>query len=582
MNKIVFLARKPHFPLTMMILFFFFLCVVLALRVYFLDSELATRQISEIQAMLAGQAGVHIGITRIRQEIAKEGGTRLPVVEDLMSPRWRPIGLFSDSGCRILEVRPLPGVDNPATPLIDESSLYRIESEGRSGSSNYRVWGTIGIIPIVKRFAVFNSLNEYYYGKPLLPWIQEFGNLENFRKSNFSLFQSGILNNFGVCYDPDFLIKLFKTGEPDPFNPPTGKDKFKGNYGTMFFSREGPSPCNGPLYCQTPIVIDNHQFFGPIQTASYLYRRGTSRPSLKVANSVLAIPSSRRIQKILDNLEAELPEGPFVDADSTPKTAFLTTWKPDYESIRQKAKKDGLYIDPQGRPYLRGEKLDMDYHFENQQIFSESYLTSNESEWRQDEISGGFVTLATANRFDGKNNLAAEVLKGVSVVFSENSVFIRCEIGGDMVLCTPRHILLTGSVNSESGFNLLMIAGNGIGISTKDLEKYIEEQKPPLETIQAATQWIINAVLYRPGAGWYGSWAHQLSQGQSLNPASEGKGEKVSLKIVGACIEGNLQRWFDNAGKDGIKVDWKPTAVDHLPFVPVSVNLLRIRTLPNN
>ncbi|MBF0409822.1 MAG: hypothetical protein HQM10_20945 [Candidatus Riflebacteria bacterium] len=582
MNRIILLARKPHFPLTVMVIFFFILCAALGLRVYYIDSEIASRQIAETQSLMAAHAGIHFGITKIRQAIEKSGESKPSIMEELLSPRWRNAGVYTDSYFRILEVRPLPGADNPETPLIDESSLYRIESEGRSAGHSSRVWGTVSVVPVARRFAVFNSLNEYYYGKPITPWIQEFKTLENFRKENFSLFQNNTINNFGICHDPEFIVKLYKPGEADPFNPPKGGSKLKGNYGSMYYSRDGISPCNGPLYCETSIIVDNHQFFGPVQTASYLYRRSASRPSMKIGDIIHAIPSSRRIQKIVDNLEADLPEGPFIDADTVPKTAFMAKWRPDYEVLRGKAIKDGLYIDSTGKGFLRGQKIDTDFHLEAKQIYSDTYLTSNESQLRQDEMSGGVITLSTPNKFQGINNISADILKGSSILFSENSLSIRGEIGNDLTMVTPGHIFITGSVNSENSHNLLMIAGNGIAIDTSDLENFIQDQKPSQETLSSVSKWTIKAVLYRPGAGCYGNWARrQVDNKEVLIPVSAARGERVSIQIVGATVDGNLQRWVDYQAFDGLKVDWKPNSVDRLSFVPVSVNLLKIRTLPN-
>jgi hypothetical protein len=97
---------------------------------------------------------------------------------------------------------------------------------------------------------------------------------------------------------------------------------------------------------------------------------------------------------------------------------------------------------------------------------------------------------------------------------------------------------------------------------------------------QAARHWIINAVLYKPGAGWYGSWSRPpVSEGRAI---PIGLGGHLSMTIIGGTIQGNLQRWIECAGVDGIQVKWNPQAVARLPFVPMAANLLRMRTVSAN
>jgi len=57
-------------------------------------------------------------------------------------------------------------------------------------------------------------------------------------------------------------------------------------------------------------------------------------------------------------------------------------------------------------------------------------------------------------------------------------------------------------------------------------------------------------------------------------------GQSLKVRIHGACIGGNLQRWIDNTEPDSLRIQHDPTAAERLPFRPLSVNMLRLRSRP--
>ncbi|MBF0500837.1 MAG: hypothetical protein HQM09_11935 [Candidatus Riflebacteria bacterium] len=580
MNPLISHTRNPSFPVAVMIGFFCLLCVVMAGKVYFVDRELAARRLTSVEARLAAETALHAGIIQVRKSIAESGGLHPSFRANVLPTTWRRLGQLTDGVFRLVEMRDLPGIDDPQTRLIDESELFRVGGEGKSGGYTFRSWGIAGVIPIVKKFAVFNSLNELYYGSPIQPWVREAESLDGFRKTNSTFFEDGRLDTMGVSNDPEMLVKMFRLQGTDSFKLPDNKAPFKGNYGSLFYTRGGESPCWGPLYCRTPVIVDDHLFHGPVQTASYLFRRGTSQARIQQKDGpVYALPSSRRIQIACDHLEGD-PPGVFTDIDTFPKTSYLAPWRPDLNVLRAYAKKEGLYIDENGKGILRGEPTKSEYHFTPSKLYSEAYLTPNSPHMIQDEITDGTITLSTASRFDGRNNIGTAELNGVQVIFAETSISLRGEVGGDLMIVTPRHILLTGSTNNEHPFNLFLVAGDGISLDTHDLEGFLKENSAGQDMVAAARQWSINAVLYKPGAGWYGNWSRLLSGTDIPVPEGIGNGGRVSVTIRGACLEGNLSRWLEHAAPEGIKIEWNPNAVDRLPFQPVSVNLFRTRVVP--
>ncbi|MFZ2959833.1 MAG: hypothetical protein WA705_23390 [Candidatus Ozemobacteraceae bacterium] len=581
MNPLTINAHRPSFPIAVMIGFFCLLCFSMAGKVYLIDRELAARRLALVEARLAAEASLHAGLVKIRKSMGESGDLIPRLTSEILPTAWRRFGQMTDGAFRLVEMRNLPGIDDPSTLLVDEAALFRITGEGKSGGDFYRAWGIIGTVPIVKKFAVFNSLNEFYYGRPIQPWVRESGSLDEFRRVNAALFENGRLNTRGLSYDPDLLVKMFRPQGPDPFQLPDGKAPFQGNFGSMFYTRAGDSPCWGPLYCRTPMVVDGHLFHGPVQTASYLFRRGTGQARIQQKDgTVYAVPSSRRIQLAVDHLEGDLPAGPFTDADTFPKTAYLSPWRPDFASLRAYARKEGVYIDGNGKGFLRGEPMAANFHFAVRKLYSEAYLTSVSPRLVQDEVIDGTITLSTPSKFGNHNNLDAPELKSVRVLFSETSIFLRGEIGADLMVVTPRHLFLTGSINNERSFNLFLVGGEGASLATNDLEDFLYESGATPETAVAARQWEIHAVLYKPGAGWYGNWSRPMDVSDIPVPDGLGNGRRVSVLIRGACLEGNLSRWIEHASPEGVKIEWRPDAIDRLPFQPVSVNMFRSRVSP--
>ncbi len=573
-------------PVLITVLFFLFLLGGLLLRVYQADRDLGNLRLTEEQARMAAEAGLHYGVVRMRERLNQPGGGMHPSyfswLQDLSDPPklWRPMSSGSGASFRLNETRRLPGFDREETPLIDEAHLFRLMSEGRARNQIGRATGIVAATPLVKRFAVFNSLNEFYYGQPIQPWIRLAGGLSTFIEKNAELFSSGRLTTLGICHDPGLLVKMFQPGAPDPFAPVAGQTALRGNYGTVHYKRGGTSPCEGPLYCQTPIVVDSHVFKGPVQTASFFYHRGESRPTLELDSAVLALSNSKRIQSVLDKAEGDLPEnGVFIDESAIPRTSFMAPWRPNFQALREFAKSAGIYIDANGKGFCRGAPTEINYHVGSQTIWSETYFTPTSIVPEQDAINESYIVLSTATKFDGVNNLDRASLKGVNIVFSELSIMMRGEVEGDVMIVTPRHIYITGSINPDASVSLLLAAGDGVALHTGDLEQYFSRNPPSEDVRDAARQWIVRAALYKPGAGWYGSWSRKAQGDELLAPRNVLSGAQVSLTIAGACLEGSLSRWIEHAAPEGVRVKWVPGICDRLPVEPMSVNLVRTRLL---
>jgi|GEM_PF-1223623 len=587
LKKIASIYRNPAFPIMVMAGFTLLLFAALLFRVYNSDRDLALERIEQIQAQLAAESGIHFAIQKLHKELSHPEKLLLSVTitsesysDALPIGQWIKAGIRKDAYFRLTEVKKISGIDRKETPLIDESNLLQIISEGRFGSRTYKSLGILSLTEMIKHFAVVNSLNRYYYGQPIQRWIEEAGSLEAFQKANRNIIDSGKLSPLGICNDPQLLVQMFSPNGSDTFIPPPGKSAMEANYGRIF-SRDGKSPCIGPLYCQTPIVVDSHCFFGPIQTAALLYRRGNSKPVIQNRQTLIALTSSRRIQVATDNLDGEMPQGIFVDQDSQPNVSYLPPWRPDFAFLRKLAKKTGIYIDSTGKGFVRGELNSVDYHFSKTQMVSETYQPETSPRTEQDSADEGTITLSTSMKFEGRNNIDSAYLKNSKILFSENSIFIRGDLGGDLMIVTPHHIYLTGSLNVDSPFNAFLVSGEGTAISTADLENFIAAKNPDAEFIQSAQQWIIKAVIYKPGAGWYGIWSRLSDKGEQVAPRGALGSGRLALTIIGGCLEGNLQRWINFTSADGIKIQWAPQALDRLPISPIGVNLFRIRSGPD-
>ncbi|HEY9071108.1 MAG TPA: hypothetical protein VIV61_12695 [Candidatus Ozemobacteraceae bacterium] len=580
--------RLATFPVLVMTGFTGLLFLVLAARVYMSDRDLALDRVREHQARLAAESGIHFALARVRNALVQPEPAILPgaIVPQAFESavqigRWRRIGGQTEAWFRVAEIRRVQLPDRLETPLIDESCQLQVTAEGRCGWHLAQTTAVVQLTDLVRTFGAMNSLNMYYYGTPLQPWIDRAGSLEAFMALNPGPFRTGALSPRGLIFDPRLLARVYQPAGEEPFLLASGTQPVGGSYG-RFFAREGESPCRGPVYCQTPIVVDTHRFFGPVQTAGWLFRRGGAKPVIDDGRTVVALTSSRRVQLATDNLEGEMPPGSFVDQDASPNSSFVASWKPDFAALKAAAKRTGIYIDENGKGFYRGEAVDTDYHPGDHHLFSETYVDAATVGLEQDEVEGGYVVLSTAARYGERNNLDAVALRGARLVFSERSVYIRGEIGGDLLIVTPKHIFLTGSTNDEGPFSLFLVAGAGVALSTTDLENHVAEKKPSQSFISAAVKWKIRAVIYKPGAGWYGSWSSSPSGGKQVWPSGLLGGRVFTVTIEGACIEGNLKRWIDHAAPDGVRIEWKPAAADRLPVQPITANLLRMKTVRLN
>jgi hypothetical protein len=577
--------KNSTLPIIVMVCFTLLLIGALVLRVYRADRDLGMMRIAQRQARLASEAGVHYATEKMRSilnQTDRSGNLKI------LSPNffsnhldidiWKEFGQKTDCAFRIIGIRKVAAEDRPQTPLINEELRFQIISEGRCSRHRFTTAAVIQLYDLAETFAVFSSLDEFYYGTPIQPWVQHSQSLDAFVNANSEIFSSGKLDRHGVCYDPGLLYKMFVSPGADPFNPAQGVARLRANYGLTWF-KSGSSPAKGPLYCSTPMVLDSHTFWGPVQTALYFYRRGTSQPGISQGNTLVAINSSLRVQHAADSLEGRNPAHSLVDRDSSLYSSYIPEWRPDFVYLRELAKKQGIYIDEMGRGFKNGVPTSIDYHPGEGHLFSDSYLTANSTVFEQDELKDKHVVLSTETRFEGYNNINGENLGGARILFSERSVYLRGDIGSDLVVVTPGHIFLTGPTNVDSNLNLFLIGGNGTAISTVDLEKYIRENNPEPAFVDAAREWIINALIYKPGAGVYTSESRPQKDGP-VNFRKVFSGESLVLKIKGGCVGGNLKRWIDNLEPEGLEVAWKQDCARRLPVKPISVNILRMRTRP--
>lgn len=573
-------------PIVVMVCFTLLLIGALVFRVYRADRDLGMMRIQERQARLSAEAGVHYAVEKMRgilNQTDRTANTRILTpnffANSLEIDVWKEFGQKTDCAFRIVGIRKIADDDNDETPLINEALRFQVIAEGRCSRFRYTSAAVIQLYDLSETFAVFSSLDEFYYGRPIQPWVEAAQSLEAFIGANQDLFNNGSLDRQGICYDPALLFKMFSPDGADPFNPGTWGQR-SANYGSTYF-KPGESPCRGPIYCDSPMVVDSHSFYGPLQTALYFYRRGTSQPGITLGNSVVAVNSSLRLQQAADSLEGRNPAHVLVDRDSALYGSYIPEWRPDFGFLREFAKKNGIYIDDMGRGFKAGTPTSVDYHPGENQLYSDSFRTANSISNEQDELLDRFVVLSTDSRFDGYNNLSGENLGGARIVFSERSVYLRGEIGSDLVIVTPRHIFITGPTNIDSNLNLFLVAGNGTALSTVDLERVIKEKNPDAEFIDAAREWLINALIYKPGAGVYTAESRSQKSGP-VNFRRLFNGQSLKITINGGCIGGNLQRWFDNLEPDGgLKITWNRSAASRLPVKPVSVNILRMRTRPD-
>jgi hypothetical protein len=196
-------------------------------------------------------------------------------------------------------------------------------------------------------------------------------------------------------------------------------------------------------------------------------------------------------------------------------------------------------------------------------------------------IDNKYIVLASDGKFDGYNNLSIANLNGARILFSERSVFIRGEIESDLVIVTPGHIFITGPTNIDSSLNLMLIGEQGTAISAADLQEVIATKRPGKDFIDAAREWLIKAIIYKPGAGVYASTLPSNSQGE-MNFRGIFDGESLKLIIKGSCIGGNLQRWIDNTESDSLRIEHLQNSAARLCLRPLSANVLKIRTEPEN
>ena len=579
--------KQSLIPLIVMVCFTLLLVTALFYRVYQADRDLGMMRVAERQARLASESGINYAIERMRAAVASSDRAADPAAltslffsENIESSSWTKFGQKSPAAFRVISIRKMADGNKNETSLLDEDLQYQIIAEGRCGGVYYSTAAVVQFYDLVKTFAVFASLDEYYYGIPIQPWVERSGGLEVFAEKNAELFESGRLSKFGICYDPLLLHQMYKLEGEDPFKPISGNVKLSSNYGRIYM-RGGESPCQGPLYCEGPVVVDSHNFFGPVQTALYFYRRGTSQPRISLDNIAIAMNSSLRMQHAVDSLEGRNPNDVLIDRDSDYYRAYIPLWRPDFDALREISRARGIYIDADGKGYINNAALDVDYHPGEAHLYSDSYRGPNSVILEQDELKAKkYIVLSSENNFAGYNNISGENLRGARILFSERSVYLRGDIGTDLIVVTPGHIFITGPTNFDSNMSLLLIAGEGTALSTVDLERYISENSANDEFIDAAREWLIRAAIYKPGSGVYTSTSRP-QKGAPLNFRRLFSGRSLRVHIQGACIGGNLQRWIDNSEENSLRIVHNPHVVERLAVRPISTNILRMRTRPD-
>jgi len=582
------LKTRSIIPAVIMVCFTGLLLTALVFRVLRADRDLGMIRVAERQARLAAESGSQYALEKIRKVLTSEAPIRSVTTmtasyfsDRITIDKWVKYGLKTDAKFRIVGIRNISSVDDKKTKLINESLRLQVITQGMSGGNTYSVSAIIQLYDIVPLFSVFNSLNEYYYGIPFQPWIETARSVKDFLTANIDILSLGHITERGICHDVKLLNSIYSINGKSPFKSPISGSKMFENY-SRDYSMNGSSPCKGPLYCSSPIIMDTHQFYGPLQTALYLFRRKGARPRISVRNSVYTLNSSMRMQKAIGKLEGKNLSDIVVDRDTNLSSSYIPSWNPDFDMLKNFAKKWGIYIDADGNGYRNGTKTDVDYHAGERHIYSDSYKTANSTNYEQDDLTEKYIVLSTDSKYDRKNNLKASLLKGSGIIYSERAVYIRGEIGHDLVIVSPKHIYITGPTNVDSAFNLFLLARSGTAISTVDLEQYIKDEKPGIDFINAAREWIVRAIIYKPGAGVYTSSSRpQKNAAGIIQPVTFKRvfaGHSLKIKILGSCIGGNLIRWINNVEKDGLTINWNPGGANRLPVRPIVANIIQSQT----
>lgn len=573
--------KKSLIPVLVMVIFTILLIGALLIKVYHADRDLGILRSEKYQARLASESGINYAVAKMRDAVRAsdrpvdpEVLTSLFFEDRLPMDQWIQYGVKTKATFRITSVRKMNIEDDEKTTLINEGQQYQVIAEGRCGSHCYSTAAIIQLYDLAKLFGVFQSLDEYYYGNPLQPYVQACGSFNEFYKLNAEYFDSGKITHRGKIIEPGLLVKMFEPNGKSPFKTPNNIIE---NY-SRFFVRNGNSPCKGPLYCGVPVVVDSHEFNAPAQSALYFYHRPGTTPVLKEENSVRKMYSSPRVQHTGGGVEQRNYTRFFVDRDAIRYSSFIPAWTPNLEHMRKMCKERGIYIDADGKGYLNGNAIDIDYHPGVSTLYSDSYLTPNSSKYEQDELKDEkFVVLSSDTKYQGFNNISASNLQGARMIFSERSVFIRGDIGSDLIITTPGHIFITGPTNIDSNLNLFLVAAEGTAISTVDLEEVIKKNNPESDFVEAAREWLIRAVIYKPGAGVYTAESKKQADAP-ISFRGVFSGKSLKLHIVGSCIGGNLQRWMNNTETDSLVVEHDASSMERMPISPVTVNLLRMRT----
>jgi hypothetical protein len=577
--------KQPLLPVIVLLFFSLLLLVSLVYRVSVADRDLGIIRLEQKQARLAAESGVNFALTRIHKTINStentDGFEHLSTQElgkALNLNKWQPIGNKKASWFRITSIRKTNELDNYDTKLIDESLRYHILSEGRCKGHQYTSSAVIQVYDLAKTFGAFSSLDEFYYGTPIQPWIELGESLDNFIKRNSKLFVNNKMNRFGICQDPELLFKIYDKNQPSPFENPKDDIEIVGNYG-KYYEKSGYSPLFGPLYAASPIVVDQHTFRGPIQTAWFFFKRENATANILKDNTLTNLHSSPSIQAVANKRGGRNHPNSVLDKDTDEYNPLIPQWRPNLEFLKELSKgPNGIYIDEKGQGFVQGKPSEVKYHAGEADFYSDSYVGPNLGKLEQDILKGKkYIVLSTANKFNNYNNLDSKNLNGAKILYSERSIFIRGEIEGDLTIVTPGHIFITGPTNIDSNLNLMLIGGQGTAISTVDLENIIKNSQPGEEFVDAVREWIIKAIIYKPGSGIYTTQTELLGS-HKVNFRGLFAGKSLKLKIMGACIGGNLTRWIDNTENNSLEIHHLTNAPNRLINRPYSANILKIQT----
>ena len=219
--------KQSLIPIFVMVGFSLLLIGSLLVKVYQADRDLGQLRSDKYQARLAAESAINYAVTKMCESIRTSDRPVEPSVltaiffEDRIPiDEWIKFGVKTKSYFRITSIRKLSIEDDENTKLIDEAQQYQIIAEGRCGLHCYSTAAIVQLYDLAKLFGVFQSLDEYYYGNPLVRYVSAFGSFNEFYKANREIFDSGRITSQGKILDPKLLISMYQPDGKSPFVTP--------------------------------------------------------------------------------------------------------------------------------------------------------------------------------------------------------------------------------------------------------------------------------------------------------------------------------------------------------------------------